>query len=218
MNKGRGVCGGAVVGAHWVLTAAHCVNKGSESSYTVLTGEHDRKVPEGSEEMYKVSKVFLHPQYRKNKDDMALIRTERPIAFNKYVSPVCVGDGHVEIGTRCYVTGWGSKKAGGGMSRVLQQAMLPVVERKICANRNAKSLGIKLGAGMMCGGDGGRTPKNGCHGDSGSPFVCPGVSGSWTVQGVVLYGAGDCDSGKAYTVFSRVGFYRSWIDSVMQHN
>ena len=215
----RSLCGGAIINSHWILTAAHCVKDVNGPTYTVIAGEHDTRIHEGSEATYTVDKVYVHPRYQSsNKDnDIALLKTTKPITFSKYVKPVCVGKKRVSPGTRCYVTGWGRKKSNGRMSAVLQEAMLPVVETSVCHRKNLHALGIEVSDAMLCGGDAGMTKKNGCHGDSGGPYVCR-VSSSWQLHGIVSHGDSKCDAEIAYTVFARVSHFSGWIGKIMENN
>lgn len=95
------------------------------------------------------------------------------------------------------------------MMSLLQQGMLPVVSSKKCNALNEKSLGIKITDAMICGGDV-NSKIGSCHGDSGGPYVCK-INGKWELHGAVSHGSGDCDSKKAYSVFSRVNHFKEWI-------
>ena len=73
---------------------------------------------------------------------------------------------------------------------------------------------------MICAGHGGTTASvHGCYGDSGGPLACKtGADGSWVLHGAVSWGSLHCDAKDAYTVFSRIAKFRSWIDSQMSGN
>ena len=71
-------------------------------------GEHERYVSEGTEKEYQVEKIFIHPDYNYPSvinNDIAVLKLQSPIQFNKYVSPVCLPDNDVPVGTECYITG-----------------------------------------------------------------------------------------------------------------
>merc|ERR1711974_558223 len=52
--------------------------------------------------------------------------------------------------------------------------------------------------------------KNACTGDGGSPLVCQGQSGRWTVVGLVTWGVG-CAS-DVPGVYARMSHFTQWID------
>ena len=66
---------------------------------------------------------------------------------------------------------------------------------------------------MLCAGYGGASKIGGCHGDDGGPLVCKtGMNGTWVLHGVVSWGHHLCDATRSYTVFSRVAYFRDWIN------
>merc|ERR1712004_143557 len=52
--------------------------------------------------------------------------------------------------------------------------------------------------------------KDACTGDGGSPLVCQGLSGRWTVVGLVTWGVG-CAS-DVPGVYARMSHFTQWID------
>merc|ERR1711881_388858 len=142
--------------------------------------------------------------------DVALFELEKPIYMNKYVSPVCLPTVDVNVGTECYITGWGKIRHPGSMHRILQQAKLQVVSNQVCYQKNKHSNPAPITDRMICGGDEGKTAKSGCHGDSGGPFVC-NVNDRWELHGPVSWGSPRCKSSEAYTVFARITTLRPWI-------
>jgi len=218
--NGQMGCGGTIIGPRHVVTAAHCVAGRTQypTYFTIRVGEHDTRETEGSEADYRVSRVFQHPRYNyptRINNDIAVFELERPIVFNKYVQPACLPKKDVPVGTECYITGWGKIRHPGYMTHTLQQARLSVPSNDVCQKKNFPYIGIKVTQTMICGGDGGRSHKSGCHGDSGGPFVCE-VNGQWELHGAVSHGSPRCSSYEAYTVFARVRFFKTWILSMMR--
>jgi len=219
LYNGRGGCGGSIVGPRHVVTAAHCVagRTSRPTSFSVRVGEHDTRKTEGSEATYRVKKVYMHQSYQRPSainNDIAVFELEKPIQFNKYVQPVCLPDKDVPVGTECYITGWGKTRHPGSMTRVLQQAKMPVVSNRVCHDKNYPNIRIPVTPAMVCSGDGGSSRKSGCHGDSGGPFVCQ-INGRWELHGAVSHGSSRCASTQSYSVYARIAYFRSWINSVM---
>ncbi|KAL5014726.1 hypothetical protein ScPMuIL_008996 [Solemya velum] len=72
---------------------------------------------------------------------------------------------------------------------------------------------IPLPEAALCFAD--REPgSTSCHGDSGGPAVCKTKDGRWELVGVTSWGTGLCSTDSPI-VYQSVGYYRKWIDSIM---
>ena len=88
-----------------------------------------------------------------------------------------------------------------------------------CFESSHQLIFFKVTDRMLCAGHGPSSPTGGCHGDSGGPFVCQtGLNGAWVLHGAVSWGSGRCNTTEAYTVFSRITYFRDWIDTKMATN
>jgi secreted trypsin-like serine protease len=111
------ICGGSVVGEHWILTAGHCVTDGegkamAPDSFIVFEGA--RKLSdETSGQLLHVKRVLPHEKYsaRTLQNDIALLE----VAESARSAPVPYSDGKnaaLELpGAVVTVTGWGLQKA-----------------------------------------------------------------------------------------------------------
>merc|ERR1711970_1278685 len=101
-------CGGTIVSAYHVITAAHCTTKDEtyQGQYVVLYGL-DRT--DGSKHS-KVEKVIDHPDYDKASltNDITVLKLATPVPFSATVVPACLPDPSLDYaGKEGLVSGWG---------------------------------------------------------------------------------------------------------------
>ena len=113
--------------------------------------------------------------------------------------------------------GWGKTAHPGGISLMLQQAKMKVVSNSICNTVHRKTIGVPVTSNMVCAGDNGITKTMGCHGDSGGPLICR-INGKWELHGAVSHGSSTCNSKEAYTVFTRITNYKTWVNNIISNH
>ncbi|NXT30395.1 CEL2A elastase, partial [Syrrhaptes paradoxus] len=145
-------------------------------------------------------------------NDIALIKLEQAVEESETIQTACLPPADLVLPNNypCYVTGWGRLATNGPLPDILQQALLPVVDRETCSKFSW--WGSKIKTTMVCaGGDG---IVAGCNGDSGGPLNCQ-RDGLWEVDGVVSFGSAlGCNTARKPTVFTRVAAYIDWIQEV----
>jgi secreted trypsin-like serine protease len=224
-------CGGSVIAATWVLTAAHCVfdDTGalkSPSSIAVYWGSASLQ---GGGHIVDVKRIVPHGGYRPeaDHDDIALLELADPIGVRPVRLASPDGAASLEsVGTLATVTGWGEYHpdfdpdaeaaglsndgaTGNRFPTELQSVALPIVDPGKCAD----ALDADLGEGQICAGMV-RRGADACNGDSGGPLQVRDGDGRFVQIGLVSWGK-RCSVGGFYSVYTRLSAFAGWISGVM---
>ena len=130
------LCGGSIISAQHILTAAHCTQGNLTSYPQVSLGEHD--TTDAAADIRTVCRITNHPQYNPDNglNNIAILTLTSPLTFSRTMSPICLpADPSLSYaGATATVTGWGRTSPGGALADSLQEVELTVLSNEDCRN------------------------------------------------------------------------------------
>ncbi|MFE2474067.1 S1 family peptidase, partial [Streptomyces mirabilis] len=179
-------CGGTLVAANKVVTAAHCMVGETTSSVRVVGGRTYLNGTNGT--VSKVSKIWINPAYTDatNGDDVAVLTLSTSMSYTPASYVASTDTGVYATGATARIIGWGTTSESGSSSNQLRTATVPIVSNSSCAGSYGSEF---VASDMVCAGytNGGTDT---CQGDSGGPLLIGGV-----LAGITSWGNGCAEAG-----------------------
>ena len=193
-------CGGSIIDANTIVTAAHCLEGETAGGMTIRAGVTEADDDSGQDR--PVASFTNHPRYAEDElGDIAIVKLAEPLTLGgnvQAIAPATIAD--ITQATNASVTGWGAVSENGDDSSTLLKAIVPLVGDASC---NAQ-LGTDAKTEVCAGGTGTDT----CYGDSGGPLVVETANGP-RLAGITSWG--DECGGETPGVYAEVPAFADFI-------
>jgi secreted trypsin-like serine protease len=203
-------CGGSIVDATHVVTAAHCVTNETThvpvlaTGITVFYGSSNTS----TQSSVGASGVAVPPQYTASDDsyDIAKITLSSALTFTSSVKPIPYANpAQPKNAGNGFVTGFGLTSNGGSTSQTLKGVSVPLRTDAACQGVFHSSY---VAARSVCAGGGSAAANNPdtCNGDSGGPLAVDidnsTSATNYVLLGLTSYGTTECGQTNAPAVYT----------------
>ncbi|XP_016972123.1 putative serine protease 42 [Drosophila rhopaloa] len=189
------LCGGTLISARTVISAAHCFRFGSRN----LPGERTTvSLGRNSLDFFApgqtsgVSLLLLHQDYNPNvytDADLALLQLTETIHFSDYVKPICLWNENYLLdlpsGYKSYVAGWGEDEKGNRNTRLAKMTDTDIITNSECRGNLSEENARFITSHTICASN--SKASGPCSGDSGGGLMLQ-EQDIWMLRGVVSAG------------------------------
>ncbi|MEP2936674.1 MAG: trypsin-like serine protease [Gilvibacter sp.] len=229
--NGSHACGGTIIDCEWIITAAHCVDDGTDPDDVIVHAGSTDQTDNGVGQRIEVEQIIIHNDYTPttsaggglwilNTNDIALIKLKEPLTFNDAVTAIpyatsgnTSGD-EIAPGQSAFISGWGTTEFSPSSSvDLLRGVDIPIIDNDLandllddpdndCAPNDDYVDNTRISFFEEGLGLG--------WGDSGGPAVLGSGAGA-TLIGVCSWSG--CPRGEFPSIYTNVLAYTDFIES-----
>ncbi|MEZ5376215.1 MAG: trypsin-like serine protease [Acidimicrobiales bacterium] len=197
-------CGGSILDATTIITAAHCLDGISAGELRIVAGTADLRDDTFAQSVGAAS-MIAYPGYASTElGDVAVITLSTPLALGVGAQPITPATAdELATATTAVVSGWGATSEDDEAEHArLQMATVPLVSDAACA----ASVGNDAFSEVCAGGTG----TDSCYGDSGGPLVITTADGP-RLAGIVSWG--EACGGSTPGVYTELPAFADFVTS-----
>jgi secreted trypsin-like serine protease len=197
-------CGGTVVAAHWVVTAAHCLD-GVPNAAAIMVLRGTASLESGGHRVVVDQIIPYKPRNPLAHDyDIGLIHTAEALPGR-----IAVWKGDESALKEVTVSGWGalSWQRDPPRSVMLQAVTVPLVSQTLCNSKGSYDNAVTVR--MFCAGDYQNGGPDSCVYDSGGPATISDPAGPYLL-GIVSWGDG-CGNAKKPGLYTKITKFADWV-------
>ncbi|XP_066591615.1 ovochymase-1-like [Prorops nasuta] len=198
-------CGGAVLNANYVITAAHCLVGVAKDDINVIAGVIDKREQKYKHEVEAIIRNTKFSPPNSNVHDIALLKMKKPFENVPSIKSVTLPakDEVIKAKDTAVVSGWGRYWIGGSSSYILQRANIIIADQNYC-KKMYKKIGKTIYDSQICAYNPDISTGS-CKGDSGGPLIVKGK-----LVGLVSWSK-NCSLTDYPTVYTRITSHLDWI-------